>query len=343
MWNAKLTKMILPIGLLIAGCGGGGGASTPASVADNAGATAPATTTPTTTTPTTTTPAANTPPSTTTPVTTNPGNTGSGREYVKPAACTDFYDSGFQLIEGKDETPPAKGFARPVKGDAYADPAYTSCVVRVTDHDAEGLPGFARNDYSRRQPFNADDSKVLIRSQQGKWHTYDTRTLEYDRLLSISGGEIEPHWHPTNPDLLYVMENGGGMTISAYNIMTDATKVVADFRDVAGIAGHPGMSSLTDIWPNAARAFTKGEGAPSADGRYWGLQVETADFKPLGMITYDMKTDTVTGVFDFARDGNGIGRPDHISMSPSGKYVVPSWNGTGVNCASADALGTAGK
>ena len=332
MMNAKLAKMILPLGLLVAGCGGGGGGgSTSPAAAD---------TTPVAQTPTTTV--------STTPVSTD-NSTGetwpasNEQDNTVPGACADFYDPNFRLIEGKDETPPAKNLPKPKKGSSYADPAYKSCVVRATDHEAEGLPGFARNDYSRRQPFNADDTKVLIYSQQGKWHIYDANSMAYVRELGLKGGSVEPQWHPANPNLLYVMDNNGGMTISTFDVTTDEMNVVTDFRSVASIAGRPGANSLTDIWPNAARAWTKSEGAPSADGRYWGLQVETADFQPLGMITYDMHTDTVTGVFDFSRDGNGIGRPDHISMSPSGKFVVPSWNGSGVNCPSRAQLGTVNK
>ena len=255
--------------------------------------------------------------------------------------CASFYASNFRLIEGKDTTPPRSGFGKPVKGVRYADPAYGTCVVRATDHDAQGLPGFARNDYSRRQPFNADDSNFLIYSQDGYWHLYKTSDLSYVRKL-FGGGGTEPQWHPSNPDLLYLFPNNGvGMTISTYNVRTGEKTVVADLRKLNGIAGHAGKTSLTEIWPDAYRAWTKSEGSPSADARYWGLQVETKDFQALGMITYDMETNTVTGVFDFRLDGNGMGRPDHISMSPSGKYIVPSWNAGGaVNCASRSELGT---
>lgn len=314
------------MGLLFAACGGGGGggSATPATGAGN-------------------TPAATTP---STPVTDVSVSDASGtvpaKKYAVPSGCVNFYEPDFKMTEGKDETPPAKGFAKPIKGNAYTDPAYTTCVVRATDHDAEGLTGFARNDYSRRQPFNADESKMLVYSQGGTWHTYDVETLEKDKRLAVTGGRIEAQWHPTDPDLLFVMPDNGGMTIHTYNIKTDEKKTVADFRKLESIAGHPGATSLTDIWPSAARAWTKSEGAPSADGRYWALQVETSAFAPLGLITYDMKTNTIKGVYDFKRDGNGIGRPDHVSISLSGDYVVPSWSGAGI-CASANALGTVGK
>lgn len=326
MWNAKFSKrvipVILPLSLAAAGCGGGGGGATSAPPVAATPAPSGSNHTPA--------PTSGTPPPSNTPV-----------EGKSMGLCEGFYDDRFALIEGRDTTPPASGLDQPAKAEPYADPAYGSCVVRMTDHEAEDLPGFARNDYSRRQPFNADDTRALIYSQQAKWHLYDTADMSYVRELpGLKAGSVEPQWHPTNPDLMYIMENHGGMTISEYNVVTDAVRVVADFRNVNSIAGRPGATSLTDIWPSAARAWTKGEGAPSADARYWALQVETADFQPLGMVTYDMQTDSIVGVFDFATDGGGIGRPDHISMSASGEYVVPSWNAPGMNCASRDALGT---
>lgn len=324
MWNAKFAKtMIIPLGLVLAACGGGGGGSAPTTVAHN---------TPPATTPTNS--------DTSNDTTDSTSETYPEKPYAVPTGCVDFYEPKFKMTEGKDETQPAKGFAKPVKGNAYTDPAYTTCVVRATDHESEGLLGFARNDYSRRQPFNADETRMLVYSQGSAWHTYDVESLEKDKRLALSG-RIEPQWHPTDPDLLYFMANEGGMTISTYNIKTDEKKVVADFRKLDSIANHPGATSLTDIWPSAARAWTRNEGAPSADGRYWALQVETSSFAPLGLITYDMQTNTIKGVYDFKTDGGGVGRPDHVSISPSGDHVVPSWTGAG-EC-SANTLGTVNK
>lgn len=255
--------------------------------------------------------------------------------------CAGFYADNFVLTEGKDTTAPKSGFAKPAKGARYADPAYRTCVVRATDHEAEGVPGFARNDYARHEPFNADESHYLVFAHDGNWHIYRTDDLSHVRMIKLGGGSTEPQWHPTNPDLLYVFNNHGvGMTISTFNVKTGERKVVADMHNVKSIAGRPGVTDLTAIWPNAYRAWTKSEGSPSADARYWAMQVETQDFQSIGMITYDLQENVITGIFDFAKDGNGIGRPDHISMSPTGQFVVPSWNGSGVNCASATALGT---
>src|SRR5690606_30220779 len=184
MWNARLGTLLLPLGLLVSACGGGGGGGgslpqTATPPADSA-ATVPA-------------------PGNSIADAGTPAMNDSTISYHKPKACEGFYADGFQLIGGKDATAPENSLAKPAKGDAYADPAYDSCVIRATDHEAEGLAGFARNDYSRRQPFNADDSKFLIYTQGGAWQLYDTETMDLVRELELKGARIELQWHPTNP------------------------------------------------------------------------------------------------------------------------------------------------
>ena len=58
--------------------------------------------------------------------------------------------------------PPIPTRARPAKGVAGVEPTFGTCLVRATDHAKEGAEGFARNDYSRRQAFNADDTRLLV-------------------------------------------------------------------------------------------------------------------------------------------------------------------------------------
>lgn len=256
---------------------------------------------------------------------------------VASGPCAGTYSVDFMLVEGQDTTPEST-ISRPVKAVPYLDPAYGTCVVRATDHETEAPEGFARNDYSRRQAFNADGTMMLIYANNGYWHVYDANTLDYIRQLSMGGSDVEPQWHPTNPELLYIFPHNGGMTIKQYNVLTDASSVVTDFRNVNSIAGHPGKTSIQEVWPGAARIWTKNEGSPSADARYWGLMVETDSFGGLGMITYDMETNTITGVYDYASDGNGIARPDHVSMSPTGDYMVGSWYSPA--CDSSASLGT---
>jgi Tol biopolymer transport system component len=227
--------------------------------------------------------------------------------------CAEYYRNGFHPVAGRNRTP-VPAVPRPPKGKVIADPVYRTCVVRVTDAEKEPPDTFARNDYSRRQPFNADDSLILVYAYNGAWHLYDARTLEYVKKLRGPGGDAEPQWHPTNPNILYYLPNNGGMTIYELDIRSDRRAIKADFTqpDSRGF-------SLRSLWPTAARVWTRSEGSPSADYRYWAFMVEDNDFHMLGLISYDMQTNTILGTYSSSV------RPDHTSMSPTGDYVVVTW------------------
>lgn len=217
-------------------------------------------------------------------------------------------------VRGKISTPPAEQ-PRPAKGVAIRDAVLGTCIVRATEHDVEPPRGFARNDYSRRQAYNADSSRFLVVANDGAWHLYDARTLEYLETLRDVGGDAEPQWHATDPDVFYsVPRNGVGMRVFEHRLSDRSTRVVADLGE-----------RVRRIWPTANAAWTRSEGSPSANLRYWAFQVDDAAWKGLGMFVYDLQADSIVASYDFGR--NGKSRPDHLSMSPSGKYVVVSWDG----------------
>lgn len=255
------------------------------------------------------------------------------------SGCTGAAMPASGLIQGHHRSNPPP-VPKPAKGEGFIDPVHGTCIVRVTDHENEPPKGFARNDYSRRQPFNADGSLLLVAAQDGYWHLYDAETLEHIRKLQLGGGSVEPHWHPTKPNLLFTIANNGGMSLYVFDVTTGRHAEVVDFTDDMPIAGYPEADTLRDIWPDVARLLTRSEGSPSMDARYWAFQAETQDFQPLGLVTFDLKERRITGVYDFKRDGGGIGRPDHVSMSPRGNHVVASWNGKEVSCPNRLMLGT---
>jgi hypothetical protein len=224
-----------------------------------------------------------------------------------------MYSKDWRPVLGEDRRRPAS-LPKPKRGVPFVEPNFKTCVVRVTDHAADGLPGFARNDYSRRQAFNADSSKIVTSAHDGSWHYYDSNTSKYLGKLPGLGGDAEPQWHPTNPNLLYYFPGFGiGMQIRELDVAAGKTRIAAD------LAGR-----ITAIWPTAKAAWTKDEGSPSADGRYWGLMVDDANWHGLGLLTYDLAADRVIATYDFAK--NKKGRPDHVSMSPTGSYIVVSWD-----------------
>lgn len=227
--------------------------------------------------------------------------------------CEQVYAKGWRPLTGRHEAS-VPAMPRPAKGVALADPVYGSCVIRATDHKAETGEGFLRNDYSRREAFNADNSRLIVNSEDGSWHLYDAERLAYLRRLSDLSGDAEPQWHPTNPHLLrYFPRNGVGMKLYELNVERGSSRVIADFG-----------KRVRGIWPSAQSVWTRSEGSPSADQRYWALQVDSGDWQGLGLFTYDLQEDKILATYDFGAHRKD--RPDHLSMSPSGAYVVVSWN-----------------
>jgi len=221
-----------------------------------------------------------------------------------PQACANFYTAGFALPQGQlVSTVPALG--KPVKGTSWRDPVHGTCGIRVTDHAVEAPSGMARHDYSRRQAFNADNSYVLVQATNGFWHLYDANTMAFIRTLSGPAGDAEIQWHPTNPKTLYYFDTNGGMTLRQLNVDSNTSTSAASFAGKLP-------------WADAARVWTKSEGAPSADGRYWCLMAETSSFAIRGVIVYDLQTQTVVGSRSLSA------RPDHTGMSASGRWCVVS-------------------
>jgi hypothetical protein len=229
-------------------------------------------------------------------------------------ACKDFYAPDAQLVSGK-VTRPWPTTPKPERGVAVKEANWGTCEVRTTDHQADGLATFARNDYSRRQAFNADNTRQLVYALDGFWHLYNAKTYQHLGILKGLAGDSEPQWHHSNPDLMfYLPTNGVGMKLYQLDVTTNVTTTVADFS-----------ARLKARWPSANAAWTKSEGSPSANGRYWCFMVDSASWTGLGLFTWDRLTDQIIGTTDVTQ------RPDHVSMSPSGKACVAShYGGPGV-------------
>ena len=218
--------------------------------------------------------------------------------------CAAKYAPGFAPVTGQVAAP-ARESPRPAKGQVQVDPDFHICLVRATAHDVEPPHEFARNDYSRRQAFNADNSRFIVYASGGTWHLYDANSLAYIRPLKGLAGDAEPQWDPVDPKQLYYVPNNGGMQLLRLNVETSKSTVAVDFTGKLA-------------WPGVARVWTQSEGSPSADGRYWCFLAETSSFGILGAFTYDLREQKVLGTLALGKS------PDHASMSPSGRYCVIS-------------------
>jgi hypothetical protein len=223
---------------------------------------------------------------------------------VPPAAPGPCSDDQPPLI-GDQQVYQTPALAEPLARTPFRDPVFGTCVVRVTDRRADVAEGDSsaglKNEYSRVQSFNADGSSMLVRGIEATWYVFSAVTLQPVGQLAFDGS-VDPRWDATDPDLLYYTQEA---SLWAYRVSSAETRLVHDFRpDFAGQA-------LAEVW-------TRHEGSPSMDTRYWGLMAENEDWEPIAFLVYDMRADAVIARRDLP-EGAEI---DNVTISPSGNYFL---------------------
>jgi hypothetical protein len=209
--------------------------------------------------------------------------------------------TGVYAVPDMDE-PPARQWFR--------DPAFGTCLVRVTDRERDLAPDDPStgmvNEYARVDSFNADGSRLLVRGTDGTWYLYDARTLQPLGPVSLAS---EPRWDAQDPDAVYYTDE---TSLFALDVASGEATTVHDF------AGDLPGQSLTAVW-------TRYEGRPSADSRFWGLMAEDEDWEPVAFMVYDRQSDQVT-----MRDLRGVPGVedgiDHVTISPLGTYFLASFD-----------------
>ena len=211
----------------------------------------------------------------------------------------------------------AAGLASP----SYVDPVYGTRIYKVTDAADYPDATHVRHDYSRRQAFNADNSRFIASASNGYWLLYDADSFVPLRRAGPGGalrnmaGAPEAIWHPSLPNKLWFTSNGGGLVWWEKDVESEFDTVMADFRGRLP-------------WPGAKAVWTKGEGCSSADGRTFAFMAtsyneSTKNVVIHGLFSYDRIEDRILGTLDAAAFGGAM--PDHISVSVSGRWIVPSW------------------
>lgn len=189
----------------------------------------------------------------------------------------------------------------------FQDPVFGTCIVRVTDRQKDISNPFdnskgLKNEYARVQSFNADGSLILIRSIESFWYVYDAGSL---MPLGELPANTEPRWDAIDPSRLYYIEE---TKLMSYDLSTGAITKIRDFADE-----FPGVN-LPAVW-------TRYEGSPSYDSRYWGLIANDSDWNPYAFLIYDKQIDNV--VITKIPDGYSV---DNVTISPLGNYFLASFD-----------------
>lgn len=221
------------------------------------------------------------------------------------------------------------------KGDVYYNPVYKTLISRVSDGAIDrggAYTGIIYPPYSRAQLYNCDGTMFACVQENGYWIIYDAATYAAVRFMDSSpwpaGDQCELHWHPTDPSKVrYMPYQGLGFVMRERDVITNVVTTLFDLRSVVSIAGHPGATSILTVFPTATRFWNHGEGRCSADCNIYGFLVE-ANTVPVGMITYNLAENRIIGCLPASAWGGS--RWDHASVTPSGRYYVPSGDTPGV-------------
>ena len=191
----------------------------------------------------------------------------------------------------------------PVPHIPFRDAIYGGCVVRVTDRKndlpKDDPPKGLKNAYSRIQSFNADGTLIMVRSLEANFYVYDAITLD---MLGALPSMNDPRWSNLDPHLIYDV---GELVMMSFNLNGGEQRLIHDFSE-----DFPDQD-ITAVW-------TRWEGNPSIDDRYWAFMVENQDWMTVAFIIYDLEADQIIS----HRDIHPPQDVDSVTMSPLGNYFL---------------------
>lgn len=226
------------------------------------------------------------------------------------------YPPDFRFVEvpnplsGANPTYPLVAASTPTIGVPFFDSRFATIQTRVTQ--TRGITG--RHEYSRHDPFNVDQTMIVLPSSDGGWNIYRTQTMPFNTTASLvmTFGEMEPRWDPTNPRWLWVLD---AFTIVRIDVTSGTRTILKDF------ATDTSMSAIIAANP-VYRITTQDEGEPSQDKRYWAFMLQgndQAEYHPLYIFTWDRTLNRILGIHHLADNDHAI---DWVGMSVLGNYVL---------------------
>ena len=261
------------------------------------------------------------------------------RPKIVLTALTVAGTSALLLLTGANAAP-ANGIVskarpamqQPAPGHSFMDPTFSYTVTRLSDsakRTAVGDEHIIKTDYSRIQAENADGTRLLVLASNTsgllQYALLDTDGSNLGLLELPSGNvagldylhdETEARWHPQKPEIIRFIKGQnsyvGGLQVYEYNTQKNKVSLLADLR-----------GKLPKHWGKELYGMTHHEGEYSSDGNRLAWSIETADNnaeEPVGYVAFDLRDGgQVLGTKDYDNRDH-----DHLSISPSGEYVVVS-------------------
>ena len=223
-----------------------------------------------------------------------------------PAEPLQFCD-GLTSFRLDFQVEPVPQMPEPAARIAFRDPVFNTCLVRATDRKkdlaADDLSKGMKNEYARVQSFNADDTYILVRSTEANWYLYDARTLQVLARLPVDN---EPRWDSNDPNRLYFHSEA---RLMALNLDSGKQEIVHDYSlDMAG--------------QNLYASWTRYEGSPSIDSRYWGVMAQDEAWRPVAFLIYDKQVNQVIATRDLRGWPAKNLEIDSVTISPLGNYYL---------------------
>lgn len=224
---------------------------------------------------------------------------GQGLPEAAPAAGEDLFPAQESTLSYTDDKP---DMAVPSYKGSFDEELFGTRVTRISSNDAFGVSnGSARHAYSRRQAWNADETRMMIGDAIIDAETWDIQHLS----IPITTAR---NWSNIDPDLIYGMRYKDGVlnSFATYNVETD------EYTDNFIFEGYDGCK-LGD-----------GEGSLSNDDQFAAVVCESEDDGERHIIAYNAHEQRILNSVP-ARDGY-----NWASYSQSGEYLIVENKGSNI-------------
>ncbi|MHA7943523.1 T9SS type A sorting domain-containing protein [Formosa sp. 3Alg 14/1] len=218
------------------------------------------------------------------------------------------FSQNFDLDTSTEVYPTLPKLNKPDYLKSVVDPVFKTKITRITgdvgtkiSNTNENWRNIARHGYSVRQPWNADESILYLskhKSSSGGWGSslfLDGQTYEVLGEANVPSSK-EVRWHPTDPDLMFLLQNNG---IQTWNYKTNQIKTLISYSGYtkSTIGGYTG--NFTDDGSKVAVLATR-----------------SSDNKEVGFVL-DLKR----GIKHNDIDLSSL-KVDYIMVSSLGNYMV---------------------